>query len=116
MIFTPFKIKEKSEVLFLAIFTSFLILSFSHTHNFNFSLNALATIQTENTNSDKDLFLDSSLNCTIQSFNNSIEFQNIIQPIENIYSFPTLSIFEYQSFHYNSFLLITNQLRAPPIL
>ncbi|MFZ1291175.1 MAG: hypothetical protein WAR79_13850 [Melioribacteraceae bacterium] len=115
MIFTLLKIKEKSAILFLGIFLSFLVQSFSHSHDINIIVNASSSIHTENTHSETDPFLDSSLNCTIHSFNNSIGFENLIIPLEDVKSYSTFAVFEYQSFYYNSFFYNTNQLRAPPI-
>lgn len=113
MIFTLLKIKEKSAILFLGIFLSFLFLSFTHSHEFNFILNSPNSVSTEN-NNHHDPFLDSSLNCTIHSFNNSIGIDFTNTSFSYLNNISNYKICEYESSHYKSLNYKSNQLRAPP--
>ena len=103
---------EKINLLLLGIFFSFLFLSFSHTHHYDFSTNSNVH-PTHNHSEIFDLFLDSELNCTIQSFGNSIEvssditFSGIITPIDRTF------VNSYKFYHFSDFSSLKD-LRAPP--
>ena len=103
---------EKINLLFLGIFFSFLFLSFSHTHQYELFTSS-KVLPTHNHSEIVDLFLDSELNCTIQSFGNSIEvigdivFSGIITSIDRTF------VNSYKFYHYSDFSSLKD-LRAPP--
>jgi hypothetical protein len=112
MTFTPKYIKKSSH-LFLVIFVTFLCLSIFHSHKINFVTNLPLEFGTEQ-HHIIDPLLDSSFNCTIQTFNNSISFSNAFELSNtNLLSSDEIS-FCYIFYHSNS-LLHCRQLRAPPL-
>ncbi|MCB0730678.1 MAG: hypothetical protein KDC88_06565 [Ignavibacteriae bacterium] len=112
MIFTP-KYIRKSSRLFLIVFLTFLGLSFSHAHKINFVTDSPLEFGIEK-HVFSDPLLDSSLNCTIQTFNNSITFSNVFELTNTkIHSSDEISFYHY-IYHSNNSLVCT-QLRAPPI-
>ena len=68
-------IKQKPAYLFLGIFISFLISAFFHTHHFNLVYGQDINVNSENRSNYIDLLLDSSLNCTISTFNKTINHE-----------------------------------------
>ena len=106
-------IKQKSAHLFLGIFISFLISAFFHTHHFNLVYGEDINIENENRSNYIDLLLDSSLNCTISTFNKTInhEASDFIDEISLEkkgrlnYSIP---------FYHPNNSKSSNSLRAPP--
>lgn len=114
MIFNRFTIKEKSAILFLGIFLSFLFLSFTHSHKINLTLKSPDSVSTEKNNNNHDPFLDNSLNCTIHSFINSIGIDFTNTSFSNINNKSNYITSKYESSHYKSLNNKANQLRAPP--
>ena len=101
-----------SKYLFLGIFLSFLIISFSHSHHFSLS----NTSQVSDNSSSRDIsdkFLNSEFNCIIHTFLNHIQVQDSFQFSDQIYN--NEIILKYYYHFYSSFYnLTTKQLRAPP--
>jgi len=105
--------KQISAKFFLAIFISFLSISFAHTHNFNFRIKLDYSISGESKNHTHDILLDSSYNCTIHTFNNNIQSEDCFKFSEAIYDIEIVVIYSYH-FYYSVNNLSTKQLRAPP--
>lgn len=105
-------LNKKSSILFLGIFLTFLNLSFFHSHKINIELNSPLAYGNEQ-QYIIDPFLDSSFNCTIQTFSNSIivfysfEFSNTNLII-------TDETPSYYNFFNSNHLLHCSHLRAPP--
>jgi len=106
-------IKHLSARLFLSTFVVFLVLQFNHAHTISLKFNQNSAFSSEQKNTLDDPFLDSSLNCTLHSFNNSLSYQNIIDSNFGILKL-TSNLFETLQFSYISILFNSNQLRAPP--
>ncbi|MCB0747572.1 MAG: hypothetical protein KDC90_08915 [Ignavibacteriae bacterium] len=106
-------IKQFSAIFFLAIFSSFLSVSFFHSHNFNYRFNSDHSISEESGNHTHDILLDSSYNCTIHTFNNNIQFQDSFKFSEVINDIEIIFKYSYH-FYFSNNNLTTKQLRAPP--
>ena len=115
MNFSINKIRQFSSILFLVVFVIFLGLSISHSHHYGITTKDNASISDQNNSKNSDPFLDSSLNCTIHTFVNSLKF-------DKVFSFNNINPellkthdYYYQLFNYTYPLNNVKQLRAPPI-
>lgn len=108
------KIRLKSSELFLFVFLFYLFASLSHTHHFQYILNNDVSISSKIQNNYSDPFLDSSLNCIIHSFNNSLNnniFFSSSDSVLKILASINLNCNESRISFLNK---TTNHLRAPP--
>jgi uncharacterized membrane protein len=108
------KIRQFSSILFLIVFITFLGLSISHSHHFGITTKDNASISEENNNNNADPFLDSSLNCTIHTFVNSLKFDIVFSFNEIIPELNKAHDNYYELSNYSYPLSNLNQLRAPP--
>ena len=113
MTFTLLNKNRQSSILFLGIFLTFLNLSFFHSHKINIELNSPLAYGTEQ-QYIIDPFLDSSFNCTIQTFSNSIIVLHSFE-LSNTNLIITDETPSYYNFFISNHLLHCSQLRASPL-
>lgn len=113
MIYTIKNIKQKSANILFYTFLAFILLQFNHSHIINVKFETNHNISEEENDSNSDPYLDSALNCTLNSFNHSISFQNTIDTKLVCFNITSLVSNTIQLFYY-SIQFDSNQLRAPP--
>lgn len=113
MKFSILNIKEKSAKILLFTFLAFILLQFNHSHKIDIKFGQNTNISEEENGTYSDPYLDSALNCTLNSFNHSISFQNTIDSQLVFLNFTSYRSNTIQLFYY-SIQSDSNQLRAPP--
>lgn len=115
---TMFRISKISKKcvsnLFLAIFTSFLLISIAHSHEYNISVLGNQQIHDTSTETNSDPFLDANYTCIIHSFSNLLSLDFDIYSQTNQQFSCENNIEFYKSHISNLFLKTSNLLRAPP--
>lgn len=108
------KISLNSSKLFFIVFLSYLFISLTHTHHFQYIINNDFSTFSKVQNNYSDPFLDSSLNCIIHSFNNSLNNYNYFSPSDSILKILASIDLDYNEFRLSITKKTSNQLRAPP--
>jgi hypothetical protein len=105
--------KRKAGFLYSSVYLIFLFISIFHTHHFTISVSPLSEINSEQNIALNDLLLDSSLTCTINTFNKTIKFDKTGTYQEAVLAHETLKNYFF-SFYFPAKLNTSNFLRAPP--
>lgn len=114
MFFRNYKIQQNASILFLIIFLAFLSISVSHSHHFEYVFNSKSEITSEHDNIYLDPLLDSSLNCTIHTFFNTLKLAQKFYLKNNPLKYYSSTIIPSYNFYFSIITSSSNQLRAPP--
>lgn len=114
MIFSNNKIRKYSAIKFLTVFNIFLVLSIFHSHHLDIYQHTDYEISEKRDEGLQDPLLDSSLNCTLHTFNNSLKFDKVFSLHENMFENKKKLYFRNSFCEYTNHSTNLNQKRGPP--